>query len=59
MLRFDTWARLFWLSLAIELLGLACPYKINSLAMDLYYTWAFVVVISYGKISIILIDFVE
>ena len=59
MLRFGTWAELFWLGLAIELLGLACPYKINSLAMGLYYTWAFVVVISYGKISIILIDFVE
>ena len=58
-MRFGTWVGFFWLGLAIELLGLACPYKINSLAMDLYYTWAFVVVISYGKISIILIDFVE
>ena len=59
MLRFGTWVGFFWLGLAIKLLGLACPYKINSLAIGLYYTWAFVVVTSYEKISIILIDFVE
>ena len=59
LLRLGTWARLFQLDLIIELLGLACPYKINSLTMGLYYTWAFVVVLSYGKISIIPIYFVE
>ena len=49
MLRFGTWAGLFQLGLVIGLLGLTHPYKINSLTIDLQYTWAFVVTISYGK----------
>ena len=49
LLRLGTWAGLFRLGFIIEFLGLAYPYKINSLIMSLYYTWAFVVVISYGK----------
>ena len=59
MLRLGTWAGLSQLSLIVGLLGLVHPYKMNSFAMGLQYTWAFVVRVSCGKISIVPIDFVE